>query len=340
MKKLTILLALGIALSSCGNSDGNNANPEPSPTVTAPPISNGACLKADPTTGDIVINEDNVVDCEKNHHAEILAVVEIPWHYFKSGAPNQAEYDHLAEALEGKKDSTYQLRFNTWASVACEGAFQEVSGMSAIEPNGTPAIRARIAPLAQASINTPLFDDFETWMDSPRLLCTNIFVDDADADYQHLRAVKGSTTAQFMTANESLDQRYCIDRDGNQVNCTQRHLEERLFTFSAATVLDEEALTRARFAQVNDIEDLKIGVLQQFADICQTSFDAIIGLDWDEQNLKAGAHFGSGWKSMTSVPRVVCTVEPIDANNFDLPPGSVFGAGDKIFELLPREFSQ
>ena len=175
-------------------------------------------------------------------------------------------------------------------------------------------------------------------MRAPRLVCVNKFVEDSKPAEPKLRAVTGNVTAAFLTTTEPLKSRSCLDRKGKQVSCGARHHEERLFTFNAAAVFDAETVARMRFAYENDIPDLKEAALEQLAAACVESFDKIIGPDWDQQNLRAGARFGSGWKDSMKLPRAICTVRPIDPTNFDLPPGSVFAINNAKVEVLPRLF--
>lgn len=340
MKKLSLLIALGLALSACGGS--NEAKPEPSsspsPSVEPAIMINGACLKADEETGDIVVKDENVVDCELAHSAEVLAIVGIPRKYFKTGLGDQNEYNNLSKALAGERENTFQVRFANWANVVCEGAFQETSGLNEIGLKANSPVKARITPFAGSSMNTFMFESFDVWRKAPRLVCVNKFVQNSNAAETELRKVTGNVTAAFLTAAEPLKSRSCLDRQGKQISCGSRHHEERLFTFNAAAVFDAETVARMRFAYENDIPDLKNAALEQLASACIESFDKIIGPEWDQQNLRAGARFGSGWGDSMKLPRAICTVRPIDPTNFDLPPGSVFAINNAEVELLPRMF--
>lgn len=340
MKKLSLLIALGLALSACGESNQSKPEPSPSPYPTVEPavMVNGVCLEADEATGDIVVKDDNVVDCELAHSAEVLAVVGIPRKYFKTGTADQNEFENLTKAMAGEKENTFQVRFANWATVVCEGAFQETSGLSEVELKGESSIKARITPFAGSSKNTMMFESFDAWLKAPRLVCVNQFVEDSKAAEPKLRTVTGNVTAAFLTAAEPLKSRSCLDRDGKRVSCDLRHHEERLITFNAAAVFDAETVARMRFAYENDIPDLKDAALEQLASACVESFDKIIGPEWNQQNLRAGARFGSGWGDSKKLPRAICTVRPIDPTNFDLPPGSVFAINNADVELLPRLF--
>lgn len=338
MKKLSWLIALGLALSACGESNEGKPEPSPSPTVEPAVMVNGVCLKANEATGDIVVKDENVVDCELAHSAEVLAIVGIPRKYFKTGAPDQDEFENLSQALVGQRENNFQVRFANWSTVVCEGAFQETSGLNEVELRGSSSVKARITPFAGSSINTPMFESSDVWLRAPRLVCVNKFVEDSKPAEPKLRAVTGNVTAAFLTTTEPLKSRSCLDRKGKQVSCGARHHEERLFTFNAAAVFDAETVARMRFAYENDIPDLKEAALEQLAAACVESFDKIIGPDWDQQNLRAGARFGSGWKDSMKLPRAICTVRPIDPTNFDLPPGSVFAINNAKVELLPRLF--
>ncbi len=341
MKKLSVLIALGFALSACGQGNDSKPEPSPSPSPTVEPavMVNGVCLKADEASGDIVVKDENVVDCELAHSAEVLAIVGIPRKYFKTGLADQNDYNNLTKALAGERENTFQVRFANWATVVCEGAFQETSGLNEIELKGTSSVKARITPFAGSSKNSLMFESFDVWLKAPRLVCVNKFVQDSKVPDSELRTVTGNVTAAFLTAAEPLKSRSCLDRQGKQVSCGTRHHEERLFTFNAAAVFDAETVARMRFAYENDIPDLKNAALEQLASACVESFDKIIGPEWDQQNLRAGARFGSGWGDSMKLPRAICTVRPIDPTNFDLPPGSVFAINNAEVELLPRLFN-
>ena len=116
---------------------------------------NGVCLKANEATGDIVVKDENVVDCELAHSAEVLAIVGIPRKYFKTGAPDQDEFENLSQAMVGQRENNFQVRFANWSTVVCEGAFQETSGLNEVELRGSSSVIARISLFAGSSIITP-----------------------------------------------------------------------------------------------------------------------------------------------------------------------------------------
>lgn len=337
MKKVVFVLVLAFVLASCANEDPAPL-PSPSPSVDGPQT--GECLSPDDVTGTIVLNESNIVDCETPHTAEIIAVVDIPWHFFQTGAPNNDEYANLRASLDGALDNAFQLRFKTWSDAVCEGAFQEATGMNEIELADSSAIRSRIVPMSNTSEAIGVFKGSEEWVANPQLFCLNQFVRDSSKAQIVLRPVTGLATQDFLTQREPITSRVCLDRNGESVTCFERHHEELLFSFSAAIVPDEDTLEFVRAARAAADGDALASQLERYAEICRPALDIMIGEDWDSKSLRAGARFGSGWDTPGAIPRVICTVEPIDPKNFDLPGGSVIGAGNAPIQLLPRAVSE
>lgn len=310
----------------------------------------GTCLQSDEPAPDIV--EDHAVDCEDPHTHEILASVDIPRAYLSDWDATEEDYRSLSEAINGRAENDRAVQFEVWSKVVCEGAMQNRSGLAEVSVGGLEAIEARLVPFATDAIVEARFQPMEDWLERPEVMCVRELIEPVDGglsavpppSQRDLRTVEDFITVEFLTAREDADGRVCADREGSWQTCTEPHYAERLYTFSAEAVLDEDEfdeLSRLRLQEVptngfgEDEPNGEGEYINEFADMCEDTFDDIVGV-WDSDVLRAEVSYGEGWVQERDVPRMICSVVPIEGEAFDLPAGSLIGAESDDVGLVPR----
>lgn len=326
---------------------GDPVAPTPDdPDVEVPPdlLIAGTCLDSTEPAPDII--DANAVDCDDPHTHEILAAVDIPKDYLYDWEATEDDYRSLSEALEGRAENARALQFGTWSDVVCEGAMQNRSGLAEVGVDGASALEARLKPYATNAILEARFQPAEAWMERPKVMCVREFIEPVDGglsavpppSQRDLRSVSGFTTVEFLTSEESDAGRVCGDREGAWQPCTEPHYAERLFTFSAQAVLDEEEfdeLSDLRLSDPVDGGEVEEAYLERFREMCEDTFDDVLG-SWDGDLLTAEIAYGEGWVQARDVPRIVCSVVPADAEEFDLPAGSLIGSESDEIALVER----
>lgn len=341
---LTGALGAMLILAGC---TGNTVAPTPDdPDVEVPQATliAGACLNADAAAPDVV--ESNVVDCDDPHTHEILASVDIPKDYLFDWDATEEDYRSLSEAINGRAENARALQFAVWSKVVCEGGMQNRSGLADLEVDGTSALEARVVPYATNAVVEARFQPVDVWTERPKVFCVRELIEPVDGglsavpppSQRDLRTVTGFTTVDFLTSEVSPEGRVCADRDGNWQTCLEPHYAERLFSFSAHAVLNEEEfeeLSELRTTDPVDGGEAEAEFLERFREACEDAFDDVLGA-WDADLVTAEIDYGEGWVQRRDVPRIVCSVVPVDADAFDLPGGSLIGSQSAETELIDR----
>ncbi len=341
-----ILLALTMA--ACGGDDSGGKKDEPKKDAAPASIEAGDCIDVgnnDPSQeDDAAYSTENVVDCEDVHQFEVLAVEDVPEDLVTDDLATEdyrLELDDTIHDLEADDDL---VDINAWSVETCNNAFAEATGLDAIEIDGQKAGDDFSVLAATSGVSSWLVYPVESWEERPRISCLARYSelsDDRNPSEADLVDIDGGfLIGDFLSSDFSEDFRQCATFDVEDnflpVSCSDAHYQEYGFTFDATDLVDQGLRDRITEAGVLGISlsDEDYAILD---DLCVQGLEVIAGEGVDTDVVTGLAEPGGGWdpEGAARANWVICSVTPVDAANFDLPGGSVFGIGDAEIELVP-----
>lgn len=338
LRLATLVTIAGAAVAGCTSPDDPEPEPEPTSTVSPTALVPGACLQDETVTdGVVVISEEGVVPCEEEHVLELLAMQDVPREFLDTGAATPDDRVRLQRAIDGTARTSIQVKFQSFARAYCAATLQRAVGLSDTELKGKSAAELQVVPHSERSAPVALLNTGDAWVEQPLLICVNRFSEESANPAQAPTSPVTTAQTPLMFSDElPLEQRTCVAVDAAgvlaPVSCERPHYGERTVDFDATPLFDAEQIAaESEDAGAPFSDDFQA----EIDEACNDVLSVVIGDDYDADDLVGrGVRGPLGWGEGGHLNTVECLVTAADPAAFDLPGGSVIGAGDADIELV------
>jgi hypothetical protein len=309
-----------------------------------PAIKAGTCIgKEIKDTGDAVPDLSSVVPCSEPHAYEITALIDLPAAALtgSSDSEKRANRADLAAPVAPKKPSPQRVAYDEFVLTACAKAMQRRTGLDAIAVGGKSALEAGVTvPLRHITLDWHSVTPEKEWLDGKRqVVCSSRLTADQDGKGNGNTKAMASPHGKpivptLLTPTFPPNWRHChtFDADENPVpvDCSKQHFSELAFSFHAEAVLGNKYVQAFDLDAAGDADYAKLDAL------CAGALKYYLAPNWDRNVLKAYADpVVEGWGSDAGESFVMCKVSPREAQEFDLPGGSLVDATGKGLKLVP-----
>ncbi len=336
----TVFLLIGLA--ACGGSDDPAPKDDGAEEVSVTSVAADDCIDVgdlDAETDDAEFATENVVDCDDDHQFEVYSVTDLP----EDLVTDEVLEDDFRERLSGMYsdylDDADLDDYREFAGEVCDPGYAEASGLDAITIAGESAGEDFfIAPLSHVMSQWTVFPA-ESWADQPRLVCAVRFserapVGEALTD-QDLLDVAGRQLENYLSVDFDEDLRSCetltVEGASENVECDDAHYGEYVYFFDATDLVSDD-MTAAIVALGGNAPDEALQ--DQLDDLCTATLDEVVGDDYSSE-VDGRTLVGGGWDGAAEYNFLICEIKAVNSLEFDLPGGSLIGAGDVEVEPVP-----